>query len=163
MSPSYAPSPRAHRGRYLQILGHVSPWLVLLLGLGGTTWAWRALRLQEAGFQAGRLESAVAQTMEAVDHRIEEQTKLLHASRGLVVGRPRLSAADWRAFVTSLEPRRLSPGTRLMCYVPREVLEGRRGAATLLEPPGLGTTSGADGAGLLRLPGFQEADRKSVV
>ncbi len=157
MSPSYAPSPRAHRGRYLQILGHVTPWLVLLLGLGGTTWAWRALRLQEAGFQAGRLASALAQTTEAVDHRLEEQTKLLHASRGLVVGRPQLSAADWRAFVTSLEPRRLSPGTRLMGYFPRDVLEGRRGAETLLEPPGLGTISGADGAGLLRLPGFQEA------
>ncbi len=157
MSPSYALSPRARRGRYLQILGHVTPWLVLLLGLGGTAWAWQALRWQERSFQAGRLDSALAQTIEAVDHRIEEQTKLLHASRGLVVGRPRLSAEDWRSFVTSLEPRRLSPGTRLMAYFPCEALEGRRGAVPLLEPSDAMASPATQGEGLRRLPGFQEA------
>jgi PAS domain S-box-containing protein len=140
-----------------EILGHATPWLVLLLGLGGTAWAWRVLTVQERSFQSGRLDGALAQTREAVDHRLEEQTKLLLGAQGLVVGRPRLVAEDWRAFVASLDLRRLSPGTRLLGYVSREALEGRRGAAFLLEPEQAAATLGPKGAGLLSLPGFQEA------
>ena len=140
----------------VQFLGHGSPWLVLLLGLGGTAWAWRALTVQEQAFQSGRMEGLLDQTREAVDHRLEEQTQLLHASQGLVVGRPRLSATEWRAFISSLEPRQLSPGTRLMGYFPRRSLEGHPGAA-LLEPAGEGSPVGAQGERLLMLPSFWEA------
>jgi len=156
MPPSYAPSPRARRGRYLQILGQVSPWLVLLLGLSGTTWAWRGLTLQDRSFQTSRLDGAMAQTREAVEHRIEEQTKLLLGAQGLVVGRPHLVAEDWRMFVASLDLRRLSPGTRLLGFVPREVFEGRPGASPLLEHEGDAALMGSKGTGLLSLPGFQE-------
>ena len=156
MSPSYTPSPRARRGRYLQALGQVTPWLVLLLGLGGTTWAWRTLTLQERSFQVSRLDGALAQTREAVEHRIEEQTKLLLGAQGLVVGRPHLVAEDWRAFVASLDLRRLSPGTRLLGFVPRSVLEGRSGALPLLGDEGNAALLGSKGMGLLSLPAFQE-------
>ncbi|GLH73643.1 hypothetical protein GETHLI_21450 [Geothrix limicola] len=139
-----------------QILGQATPWLVLLLGLGGTAWAWRVVRLQERAYQVGRLDAAVAQTREAVDHRIEEQTKLLLAAQGLVAGRPRLGAEDWRAFVQSLELRRLSPGTRIMGYVSREALEGRPAALPLLEPEADAAALGLNGAGLFALPGFRE-------
>ena len=141
---------------YLQALGHVTPWLVLLLGLGGTTWAWRTLTLQERSFQTSRLDGALAQTREAVEHRIEEQTKLLLGAQGLVVGRPHLVAEDWRAFVASLDLRRLSPGTRLLGFVPRGVLEGRPGAMPLLGQEGDAALLGAKGFGLLSLPAFHE-------
>ena len=156
MSPFQPLPPRARRGRVFQMLGHVTPWLVLLLGLGGTAWAWRVLTLQERSFLAGRLDAAVAQTREAVDHRIEEQTKLLLAAQGLVAGRPQLAVEDWRVFVASLDPRRLSPGTRLMGYVPREALDGRQGATPLLEPEAEAALLGPRGAKLFALPAFQE-------
>jgi PAS domain S-box-containing protein len=140
-----------------QIMGHVTPWLVLLLGLGGTGWAWRALTLQERGFQSGRLDGAVAQTREAVDHRIEEQTRLLLGAQGLAAGRPHLGAEDWRAFVAGFDLRRLSPGTRLLGYVPREVFDGKRGASPLLEPEAEAALLGPKGTGLLSHPSFQEA------
>lgn len=156
MPPLHLPSPRARRGWLFQILGHVTPWLVLLLGLGGTAWAWRALTWQERAFQVGRLDGAVAQTREAVDHRIEEQAKLLLGAQGLVVGRPLLGAEDWRAFVAGFDLRRLSPGTRLLGYMRREVLEGRPGAIPLLEPESEAAAMGPKGASLLGLPGFRE-------
>ncbi len=153
-------SPRARRARSFQILGQVAPWLVLLLGLGGTAWAWRALTLQERGYQSGRMEGVVAQTREAVNYRIREQTKLLLGAQGLVVGRPQLLAEDWRAFVASLDLRRLSPGTRLLGYVSREAFEGRPGAVPLLEPEVEGALLGAKGIRLLSLTAFrQTADR----
>jgi len=156
MPPFHTLSPRSRRGWMIQILGQATPWLVLLLGLGGTVWAWRTLTFQERAFQFGRLEGAVAQTREAVDHRIEEQAKLLLAAQGFVAGRPRISPEDWRAFVASLEPRRLSPGTRLMGYVSREALEGRRNASPLFEPERETAILGPSGTQLLGLPGFQE-------
>jgi PAS domain S-box-containing protein len=157
MSPFHSLSSQARRGWLFQIMGHVTPWLVLLLGLGGTAWAWRALTVQERGFQSGRLDGAVAQTREAVDHRIEEQTRLLLGAQGLAAGRPHLGAEDWRAFVAGFDLRRLSPGTRLLGYVPREVFDGKRGASPLLEPEAEAALLGPKGAGLLGLPGFQEA------
>ncbi len=162
MTPFHAPSFRARRGWLFQMLGHVTPWLVLLLGLAGTGWAWWALTLQERGFQSGRLEGAVAQTREAVDHRIEEQTRLLLGAQGLAVGRPHLGAEDWRAFVAGFDIRRLSPGTRLLSYVSREALQGKPGAVPLLEPEAAALVLGAKGAGLLNLPGFQEAGAKAI-
>ncbi|NWJ40860.1 MAG: PAS domain S-box protein [Geothrix sp.] len=132
----------------------MTPWLVLMLGLGGTIWAWRALTLQERSFQTSRLDGALAQTREAVEHRVEEQTKLLLGAQGLVVGRPHLVAEDWRAFVASLDLRRLSPGTRLLGFVPRGVFEGRPGASPMLEREGDAVLMGS--RGLLSLPGFQE-------
>ncbi|HJW44715.1 MAG TPA: ATP-binding protein [Geothrix sp.] len=161
MSPFHLLSPRARRGWLLQLLGHVTPWLVLLLGLLGTGWAWHALTMQERGFQAGRLDAALAQTREAVDHRIEEQTKLLLGAQGLVVGRPRLGSEDWRAFVAGLELRRLSPGTRLLGYVPRDLMEGRKGAAPLLEPEAEAVRLGQKGSALLGLAGFQAAANRA--
>jgi PAS domain S-box-containing protein len=144
------------------MLGHVTPWLVLLLGLGGTGWAWRALTLQERGFQSGRLEGAMAQTREAVEHRIEEQTRLLLGAQGLAVGRPNLGAEDWRAFVAGFDLRRLSPGTRLLGYVSREALQGRPGASPLLEPEANAAILGPRGSGLLNLPGFREAGARAL-
>ncbi len=156
--PSFrALSPRAHRGRLFHLLGQAAPWLVLLMGLGGTAWAWRALTLQERGYQAIRLEGAVAQTREAVDHHLRDQSKLLFSAQGLVVGRPWLVAEDWRAFVASLNLRQMSPGTRLLGYVSQEAFEGKRGAAPLLEPEVEAAILGPKGAGLLGLPAFQRA------
>jgi PAS domain S-box-containing protein len=131
--------------------------LVLLLGLGSTVWAWRVLNLQERAYLAARLDGAVAQTREAVDHRIEEQTKLLLAAQSLVAGRPHVSPEDWRAFIASLDPKRLSPGIRVMGYVPREALEGRRSAPVLLEPEREAVQLGPHGAALLGLSVFREA------
>ena len=162
MPPFRALSPRTRRGRLFQILGHMTPWLVLLLGLGGTVWAWRVLSLQEQRYQAVRLDGAVAQTREAVDHRLREQTKLLLGAQGLVVGRPQLVAEDWRAFVASLDLGRLSPGTRLLGYVPRAFLEGRRGHPPMLEPEVEAALLGSSGAGLLNLPGFQAAVTRAL-
>jgi len=157
MSPFQTLSPRARRRRLFEVLGQVAPWLVLLLGLGGTIWAWRALGQQERAFLSGRLDGALAQTREAVDHRVEEQTKLLLAAQGFVSGRSQLTQEDWRVYIASLEPRRLSPGTRLMVYLPREVPEGRQGGLPLLEPEVEAVRLGPAGRGLLALPGFQEA------
>lgn len=125
---------RSTRGRGFQMLSHVTPWLVLGLGLLGTLWAWGAITQQERAYQGIRLDGALAQTREAVDHRIEEQAKLLMVAKGLVVGRPRLAAEDWRAFVSSLEMRRFFPGTLTLGYLSREVLEGRKGATLFMEP-----------------------------
>ncbi|MDP1831630.1 MAG: PAS domain S-box protein [Geothrix sp.] len=157
MSPILPPSSRARRGQLFQILGHATPWLVLLLGLAGTGWAWRALTQQERAFQAGRLEGAMAQTREAVEHRIEEQAKALLGAKGLVTGRPRLGAEDWRAFVASLDLKRFSPGTRLLGYISREALEGRRAGPLFLEPESAAAGLGPRGTGLLGQAGFLEA------
>ncbi len=148
---------RPRRGRLFQMLGQMAPWLILLLGLGGTGWAWRVAMQQERTFQAGRLEGAIAQTREAVEHRIEEQSRLLLVAQGLVAGRPRISPEEWRHFVASLEPRRLSPGTRLMGYVPLEVLTGSKTAQPLLEPESEAALFGPHGSQLLKHPGFLEA------
>ncbi|WLT32047.1 PAS domain S-box protein [Geothrix sp. PMB-07] len=139
------------------LLGHAAPWMVLFLGLAGTLWAWRALDLQEQAFRAGRLDGAMAQTREAVDHRVEEQTKLLIAAKGFVLGRSRVTSEDWRIFNAGLEPRRLSPGTRVMGYLSREVLEGRKDALPLLEPEIDASLLGPQGSGLLRHPAFLDA------
>ncbi len=160
--PSFrAPTPRAQRGRLSDLLGQAAPWLVLLMGLGGTAWAWRALTLQERGYQSIRLDGAVAQTREAVDHHLRDQSRLLTSAQGLVVGRPWLVAEDWRAFVASLNLRQTSPGTRLLGYVSRESLGGQRGATPLLEPDVEAAILGPKGAGLLGLPAFQQATVKA--
>lgn len=156
-------SSRPRRGRLLQMLGQMAPWVILLLGLGGTGWAWRVAMQQERTFQVGRLEGAVAQTREAVEHRIEEQSKLLLVAQGLVAGRPRISPEEWRHFVASLEPRRLSPGTRLMGYVPQEVPTGSKAGVPLLEPESEAAQLGPHGAQLLKLPGFLEAASRARV
>ncbi len=157
MSPFHVLFAPARRGWLFRLLGQVTPWLVLLLGLAGTGWMWRAFTFQQRAFQSARLEGAVAQTREAVDHRIEAQIMLLLGAQGLVVGHPRLVAEDWRAFVANLDLRRLSPGTRLLGYVPREAFEGRRGSVPLLEPEAEAAFLGPRGAGLLGLPGVREA------
>ena len=65
MPPFPLTSRRARLGRLFEMLGYAAPWLVLLLGLGGTAWAWRTLTVQERGFQSSRLDGAIAQTREA--------------------------------------------------------------------------------------------------
>ena len=139
------------------MLGLAVPWIVLGLGLVGTAWAWRVLSDQEATYQASRLESALVQTRQAVEHRIEEQAKLLLGAQGLVAGRPRLGSRDWRAFVASLELGRYSPGTRLMGYFPRGPLEGLGGPPPMLETEGLLQPLGPRGERLLREGVFREA------
>lgn len=131
--------------------------MVLFLGLAGTLWVWRALDLQEQAFLAGRLDGAMAQTREAVDHRLEEQTKLLIAAKGFVLSRPKVAPEDWRVFNAGLEPRRLSPGTRLMGYLSREALEGRKEALPLLEPDFEAALMGPQGKSLLQHPAFADA------
>ena len=128
---SPAPRRRAPLGRALQI---AVPWLVLGVGLAATAWAWSTISQQEASYQRARLEGALAQTREGVEHAVEEQARLLRGAQGLAIGRPRLAAEDWRAFVASLDLGRTSPATRLMGYFPRACLEGARRAAPLLEP-----------------------------
>ncbi|MBI1754342.1 MAG: PAS domain S-box protein [Acidobacteria bacterium] len=139
------------------LLGHAAPWMVLFLGLAGTLWVWRALDLQEQAFLAGRLDGAMAQTREAVDHRLEEQTKLLIAAKGFVLSRPRVAPEDWRVFNAGLEPRRLSPGTRVMGYLSREALEGGKDALPLLEPDFEAALMGPQGKSLLQHPAFVDA------
>jgi PAS domain S-box-containing protein len=157
-----APTSRTRRGRLFHLLGQVAPWLVLLLGLGGTAWGWRVLALQERRYQAIRLEGAVAQTREAVDYSVREQTKLLLSAQGLVVGRPNLGSEDWRAFVTSLGLRQFPRGTRLLGYVSRDAFEGRRGAAPLLEPDMDAALLGSKGEGLVGLPAFRMAAARAM-
>jgi len=149
-----APAPRRRLGR---VLGTATPWIVLALGLAGTTWAWAALSGQENAYHVSRLENALAQTREAVDHAAGEQAQLLLGAQGLAVGRPGLAAEDWRAFVASLDLDRYSPGTRLMGYFPKASLAGPGGRPPLLEPEAAARPLGPHGEVLLADAGFREA------
>ncbi len=157
MSPdalAHGSAPRPPAGRHL---GRATPWVVLALGLAGTAWAWRVLRNQEAAYRSVRLETALAQTREAVEHVVEEQSRLLLGARGLALGRPQMEPGDWRAFTATLNLDRAFPATRLLAYFPKAALEGDAAAHPYLdlEPPALG---GGDPAGSLAGdPAFREA------
>ncbi|HEX9010865.1 MAG TPA: ATP-binding protein [Holophagaceae bacterium] len=157
MFPSHgSPSlrPRAPLGR---AVGAAVPWLVLAVGLAATAWAWSTISVQEVSYQQARLEGALAQTREGVEHAVEEQARLLRGAQGLASGRPRLAAEDWRAFVSSLDLGRYSPATRLMGYCPRACLEGTRGSSPLLEPEAAARDLGPGGGRLMADPEFQAA------
>ncbi len=134
MSPGHDPSAPRRRPPLGRAVGAALPWLVLGVGLAATAWAWSTITQQEASYQRARLEGALAQTREGVEHAVEEQARLLRGAQGLAAGRPRLAAEDWRAFVASLDLGRTSPATRVMGYFPRACLEGVREATPLLEP-----------------------------
>lgn len=157
MSPGHG-SPARLRGASLRrALGAAVPWLVLAAGLGATAWAWSTISLQEASYQRARLEGALAQTREGVEHAVEEQGRLLRGAQGLASGLPRLTAEDWRAFVASLELGRYAPATRLMGYCSRASLDGIRGAAPLLEPEAVARDLGPGGTRLLADADFRAA------
>ncbi|GLH69600.1 hypothetical protein GETHPA_11330 [Geothrix rubra] len=151
---SPAPRRRAPLGR---ALGMAVPWLVLGVGLAATAWAWSTISQQEATYQRARLEGALAQTREGVEHAVEEQARLLRGAQGLAIGRPRLAAEDWRAFVASLDLGRTSPATRLMGYCPRACLEESRRILPLLEPEAAARDLGPDGGRLMADPDFRAA------
>ena len=105
--------------------------------------------------QAGSTVAPGPDAREAVEHHCRADAQAAAGAQGLVVG-VRTSSPGTGAFVASLDLQRLTlPGTRLLGFVPRGVLEGRPRQVPLLELQGdaaLVGTKGSRPAG----PAFQE-------
>lgn len=156
MFPGASSSAVRRRAPWGRAVGAVVPWVVLGVGLSATAWAWFVISHQEAAYQRARIEGALAQTREGVEHAVEEEARLLRGAQGLAAGRPSLAAEDWRAFVASLDLGRTSPATRVMGYCSRACLAGADGDP-LLEPEREARTFGTGGTGLLADPEFRAA------
>ncbi len=81
--------------------GHVA-WIVLLLTLAMTFWAWRNAQQALIQAQQTQFENRVADVSTAVLKRLQGQEQVLRGAVGLLVASENVTRAEWKAYVTSL-------------------------------------------------------------
>jgi two-component system, cell cycle sensor histidine kinase and response regulator CckA len=145
-------TPFPQRSLLDKVLGPVTPWVILAVGLATSIYAWRLLSTQEQTESRARLDSALIQTKEGVDRRLQDQIQVLHAAADLVMARPKLSPEEWSTFVANQELSRHAPAIVAMGFVPQESLISK---ASIFLPEGLSEKLG-DPIGLLARPEIRD-------
>lgn len=128
-------SPDAPSGRGLGLL---VPLAVLIIGAAYTWFAWRDAVRDEHVAIARTLSVRAQQIETALRGRMLAYEALLHAGVGLFDASERVSAEEWRAFVSRLQRATLYPGMQGLGYAERadvDAAEDRdRTAIVFLEP-----------------------------
>ena len=102
-------------------------FIVLALGLVISSVAWRYTEQRVGGDTAGKFQSKVAQAVDAIDRRFQDNVSLLLGLKGLFDASDKVDRDDFRDYLSSVDVKQRFPGLRAVSFI-RHVPLSRKAA-----------------------------------